>query len=712
MDNNSPCSHVSILEVLREVPPQQGGVADTHRSRLVSPRERKDRGNKIPRVTLSLEAEELRTLLRQDIEGCLRDVVDEAMQDLRQDLREWLSHARMPRGEARPRTAARGDADGQGVPSKVVRVDSEPLELPDSPLDGSLQDNVKPSYRFGNSLTASLGPQLAGDAAHVPGPDEVTADRSVSNSVALGPRDGREDEDQESQAVRWEWERSDNMGWESYPLRQSKAIESAWQSGVSRTRVRSGWDGSTPMEIYFVDMVQLDPESENARRIRRVGKVPWYTRPRRLWRSVNYSLETGDPLWETLEQYRLRQAALSTAERVLIQKTRKGSDAVLRGSPVRRRLRRIVHSRSYISFFTLSCLVTLCWCVWFGVDLQHYPDGASIYEKERSFVAAGLFFSVFFLVELVMRIGACVSVWECLSDVWIPIDSLCVFGSLVDIVFVPMAVAVSLESVDHSDNTNFSVLRTLRLFKLLRIARLSRASLDMNVFCKGIWSGLKESSIVWAILIFLVFVFSVLLMTYSTDEMRETTFSTLGLTMNRLGYSGILLDGVADVFDGMAESRDFKGYMLFLTFVILSQYIILNMLIGILTSVAGDVRGEERARSKLSYLRHKLSNILECYIHDDGRISRKEFGLIIRNADLHNILCDFGTSIENLASMEKSMYAKTEHIDFDTMFETISQLNESQHATVKDLFYVKDALHQKLHSIESQLAANGFHGVP
>ena len=179
--------------------------------------------NKIPRGALSLEAENLRKFVRQDMEECLRAIVVEGMQDLRQDLREWLSDVRMPKEEARSCTAAPGDADGQGVPSKGVRVDSEHLE----PLNPFSRDEIDelpyrlPRDSVGNEASLEnsdlRGPQLAEDAARVPGPDEVAsasketiADRSMSNTSALGPLRNQQGENQESQAVWWDWERFNN----------------------------------------------------------------------------------------------------------------------------------------------------------------------------------------------------------------------------------------------------------------------------------------------------------------------------------------------------------------------------------------------------------------------------------------------------------------------------------------------------------------------
>ncbi|CAK0875079.1 unnamed protein product [Prorocentrum cordatum] len=637
------------------------------------------------------------------------------MQDLRQDMREWLPRALSLDEETKSHTLRPGDVNDHGAPGRDVSPEEikqlnriQSYDLPDG--------NSAPNLRL-REVTAA--PEEAQDQipSEVANRIEVTGTGTItSNIVAMDPPGSQEDDNLENRAVYWEWERSNDMGWKSYPAFQSEKIEKAWQSGVSRVRVRSGCDGRTPMEIFFVDMLQLDPESENLRRIRRVGKAPWYMTSRRFWRSVSHSWETGEPLWENLHQYRYRQSSLPTAEKMFqkpssrsLGSSRTNSQPAVTSSPVQRRLRRLVTSSSCISFFNLSNLITLSWCVWFGIDVQRYPDGTSLYEKEALFTTIELCFNVFFLVELVIRVGACVSFLECFRDVWICIDALCVIGSLADVLILPIAATLKLHEVGNSQLVAF---RSVRLFKLLRIARLSRASVDMDIFCKGIWSGLRESSVVWTILIFLVFTFSVMLTTFGSPEMRETRFSSLLSSMHILLHSGVMLDGVADVMDDLVRSRDAAGYIIFLVFVIVSQYIILNMLIGVLSSVAGDVRGEEKARASIAYLRHNLKNLLECYIHDDGMISRPEFRLIITNADVHRIMSQFGADLEHLASMEKSLFAKGDYIDFDTMFDTISHLNQGKISTVWDIFHAQDALQRKLDSIDMKLSAAGFHGVP
>jgi hypothetical protein len=177
--------------------------------------------------------------------------------------------------------------------------------------------------------------------------------------------------------------------------------------------------------------------------------------------------------------------------------------------------------------------------------------------------------------------------------------------------------------------------------------------------------------------------------------------------MNRLVVSGILLDNVADMFDDMLSFSDVGSYIIFIIFVVTSQYIILNMLIGIICSVATDVRGEEKARSKARDLRRNLESIVDCYIDENGKITRDAFQLITKNLDVYDVLQQNGASMEHLASVEESLCAVADCTDFESMFEAIvADSDEGKYATAKDIFNAQNELKKSLLSIESLLASS------
>ncbi|CAK0902299.1 unnamed protein product [Prorocentrum cordatum] len=56
--------------------------------------------------------------------------------------------------------------------------------------------------------------------------------------------------------------------------------------------------------------------------------------------------------------------------------------------------------------------------------------------------------------------------------------------------------------------------------------------------------------------------------------------------------------------------------------------------------------------------------------------------------------------------IHESLYARTEHIDFDTLLEAIGQLNASKVATARwRIFQSQDVLKRALHSIDLRLSS-------
>jgi hypothetical protein len=96
----------------------------------------------------------------------------------------------------------------------------------------------------------------------------------------------------------WQWQRS-RGGFRSYPPKQSARIEEAYRSGRSMVRIKSGKEGQTPMEIFFVDMHQLDPSSRNIRPVRRLGTKNWYVEMARHVQAIARSVFLGEPRWES-----------------------------------------------------------------------------------------------------------------------------------------------------------------------------------------------------------------------------------------------------------------------------------------------------------------------------------------------------------------------------------------------------------------------------
>ncbi|CAK0814879.1 unnamed protein product, partial [Prorocentrum cordatum] len=129
-----------------------------------------------------------------------------------------------------------------------------------------------------------------------------------------------------------------------------------------------------------------------------------------------------------------------------------------------------------------------------------------------------------------------------------------------------------------ADWGGFGALRMLRLAKVIRICRVFGASSDAGPFFKGLLSGLRSAAFIWAILLAMLFVFGVLLRLNADENVALEYFPSVPVAMVTLVSRGIFADNIGAVIDSMILHRDATSLVLFLIFVFLALFNMLNML--------------------------------------------------------------------------------------------------------------------------------------
>merc|ERR1719456_2001409 len=115
-------------------------------------------------------------------------------------------------------------------------------------------------------------------------------------------------------------------------------------------------------------------------------------------------------------------------------------------------------------------------------------------------------------------------------------------------------------------------------------------------------------------------------------------FPTIPTAMWKLLIHGALMDEVAPTVDTIGE-EDRSLAALFLAFVLLSNLIVLNMLIGIICDVATGVSEKEKQMMSSKALTADLGEFLDCFDMDsDQQISVQEFDLLMANPDVRKML--------------------------------------------------------------------------
>jgi voltage-gated sodium channel len=314
----------------------------------------------------------------------------------------------------------------------------------------------------------------------------------------------------------------------------------------------------------------------------------------------------------------------------------------------------------------ISTLVVLLNTVWLGID-ANYNDASSLYEADWIFGVVENLFCTFYLFELVIRIAAFKNKCNCFRDGWIIFDTSLLVLMAGEIWMIPLYFkALNSEYVDASSTAGrggWAVLRCARLMKVLRLGRLAkvvRLFPELMSMCKAIFIATRSVFFTLLLLTILVYVFAIIFVTQLrgneaiTDEL--TDFKTMHGSMWVLTIEGVLLDGPKDSLNVLVK-HSYVMTTVFLVFISLSSFTILNMLIGILCKVVDQVSQSEKDAADVKYLKSTLLELLESHDEDnDRRIRKDEFDVFIRNPVTRYVLTRFGVDAGDLLLMKDNLF--------------------------------------------------------
>jgi len=460
----------------------------------------------------------------------------------------------------------------------------------------------------------------------------------------------------------WQWEHK--TGYKNYKDHEQIIIEEAFQKGSQRVRLKSG-KTITPMEIFFVDMIQHDPITGNSRRIRRLGKEGCCNRITRWMRRVfRFLADGGNKQQRHFKTYEKMRQAIHAGK----SEPEYCVTSLYKDEGICQRL-----AKSH-TFFMLTMLVVAVNAVWICADADRsviniHPgnsDGEgdakveSIARPEHVDIIENLF-CVFYTLELLIRFCAFKQKLTCIRDSWFCYDGCLWILMIIDNWFLPLLTLII--TGDAHGGTGSARVVLLRLARLLtitrlgRIARLLRAMPEMLMLLKGIATATRSVFVTLLLLVALLVVFGVILRTQVGENVElEQLFSSVLQTMWLLLLHCTFLDDVAEFLNTVKDISAFSG-MILLIFIFLSSFTVLNMLIGILCEVIACVAAKEKEKSAEKYLRKTLLNILECHdTNNDQSIQMEEFELLMQNPEVHLILTRFGVDVADLIELQDLLF--------------------------------------------------------
>lgn len=343
-------------------------------------------------------------------------------------------------------------------------------------------------------------------------------------------------------------------------------------------------------------------------------------------------------------------------------------------------------------FGNMTLMVITLNALWIGIDVEWNKDD-SLNTSKWYFQVGEYFFCAFFFFEWGARFGAFKRKRDGFRDRWFCFDSALVAQSLLETFVLPYALPAPEKTPDPeaggdeaaeggSDLGQLSMLRMLRLLRLTRMVRLMRAVPELVTLLRSMTIALRSVLSTLGLLIIFMYIFAIIFKSQLKVDPNHQHYRYLHEKFGRvpdamwtLLLSGTFLDNITICANRLLEASPPLTF-LFIIFVMLSSFTVLNMLVGLLCEVVDAVASAEKEKVMVTYVKSKLMGVLQALDEDgNGTISRPEFNQLLEIPEAVKALTELGVDVQNLVSLS------------DHLFETdeIEMKPEEEKKKVKDI---------------------------
>jgi voltage-gated sodium channel len=280
-------------------------------------------------------------------------------------------------------------------------------------------------------------------------------------------------------------------------------------------------------------------------------------------------------------------------------------------------------------FATLGMISLNALAIGIGADYNArwvVPD--NLYEGPIFFIVIENMFATYFTLEVIIKFLATREKLSCFCDSWFMFDC-CLVTMMVGETWVLPFLG------SGGPLAQLSILRLLRLLRITRMAKIMRVVPEMMVIVKGMAASVRTVSMTGVLLIAVLYTFSIIFTdAFHEHELAEdeeetessAMFGTMGKSMFSLFIMGTVLDDVTAASNAIRETQNFWMLTAFIVFILISSFMMLNMLIGILVEVVAATAEGERGKTVEDNVREAIREIFDSMDEDeDKRISREEF---------------------------------------------------------------------------------------
>jgi len=383
-----------------------------------------------------------------------------------------------------------------------------------------------------------------------------------------------------------------------------------------------------------------------------------------------------------------------------IQALRRGSQARFQEIPVdflftKNSVAATIAKNSTFEYTTLA-IITIN-AVWIGYDADTNKGNGTIAGSLMLYVGMENFFCFYFTFEVCLRFLAFSVKKYMFKDAWFMFDSFLVIAMVFETWIMPLMGGAG-------GAGGLSILRLLRLLRLTRMVRLMRAMPELLTLIKGMVAAARSVSVTLVLLVIVVYIFSIILV-------MQERYHDIGWAMYNLFMGGTLLDNVTDVLREIKDSSTLELYI-FMFFILISSFTILNMLIGVLCEVAAATKEGEREKANWIDASTKITKVFGEIDEDgSGLVSHREFELMKDKEEVLDALAILDVEPKHLLALSDALFepdddaigAECAELSFEEFLEVVCHMRPGKNASVLDIAQFTKSLRKSSNRFAKEL---------
>jgi len=358
------------------------------------------------------------------------------------------------------------------------------------------------------------------------------------------------------------------------------------------------------------------------------------------------------------------------------------------------------------NFERLTLLVIAINSVYIGVDADN-NKAETLVQATWPYQMSDNLFCLFFTIEIIVRFIAFADKRNCLRDAWFIFDSTLVALMVAETWILTLFLAAFL-GPSEGVSLPTGPLRLLRLLRLSRLVRLLRALPELLTLVNGMRAATRAVTSSLILIVGINYVFSII-MNMFLGEVEEPSqvarhFGTLGNTMWTLGLDGTFMDSTRALLD-LLKNLENHGYDwtlgwsmigVFVTYILLTNITVMNMLIGVLCEVVSAVKTADDQKVAIDFMKQHLRGMLVALDTDHNQqISKDELSRVMEIPLAMKVLEELEVNPNDLLELTESLYeddlahGRVQEVTREELMEVILKVRGNRSVMMQDIVEVR-----------------------